>query len=280
MSGGGDITRRTPNTRDNPRSGRDTMTYDLSTTPATHGSDSTNGSGIREQARQVGSEAAHAGGAVADTAREQGRLVGREAAHQARDLYGEARTQLVGHAGEQQRRAAGGLRSLADEMRSMADNGGQAGPVSELARQASDRVHGLAGWLDRREPGDLLTEVRDYARRNPGTFLAGAALLGVVAGRLTRNLSGAAGDDRPGHVPAGDPASDPDRTAVRPTPTPSPAAHTGSDAVTPAGHPDSLAHPTEFRPASDAYSGTDTPLRPVNQTDPLPGVPSSGATRP
>ncbi|MET0416501.1 MAG: hypothetical protein ABW022_10830, partial [Actinoplanes sp.] len=198
------------------------MTYDLSPTTSTYGQESTNGGGVREQARHVGSEAAHAGGAVAQTAKEQGAEVGREAARQARNLYGEARTQLASQTGEQQRRAAGGLRSIADEMRSMAEQGGQAGPVSELARQAADRVHGVAGWLEEREPGDLINEVRDYARRNPGTFLVGAAVLGVLAGRLTRSLS--AGDDSAngsaGYRGAG--AYDPEQPAVIPPPPPAP----------------------------------------------------------
>ncbi|WP_406072238.1 hypothetical protein [Micromonospora sp. NBC_01638] len=264
------------------------MSYDLSSTSSTYGQESTNGGGVRDQARQVGSEAAQAGGAVAQTAKEQGTEVGREAARQARNLYGEARTQLASQTGEQQRRAAGGLRSLADEMRSMAEQGGQAGPVSELARQAADRVHGVAGWLEEREPGDLLTEVRDYARRNPGTFLVGAAVLGVLAGRLTRSIS-AAGDDSGNGSSAyrGAGAYDPERTAVIPTP---PVPRTVPDAVGPGGYLDPTPG-THTEPAPGGYadpirgdypehSGTGQPLPPVNQTDPLPGVPSSGSTRP
>ncbi|MBQ0903784.1 hypothetical protein [Micromonospora sp. U21] len=265
------------------------MTYDLSPTSSTYGQESTNGGGVREEARQVGSEAAHAGGAVAQTAREQGTEVGREAARQARNLYGEARNQLASQTGEQQRRAAGGLRSLADEMRSMAEQGGQAGPVSELTRQAADRVHGVAGWLEEREPGDLITEVRDYARRNPGTFLVGAAVLGVLAGRVTRGIS-AAGDDS-GNGSAsyrGAGAYDPEQTAVIPTPPPAPRAV--PDAVPPGGYldptPGMYADPTPgtyAQPTSGGYAEptrTGQPLPPVSQTDPLPGVPSSGNTRP
>ncbi|MGC4851077.1 hypothetical protein ACLQ3F_27930 [Micromonospora sp. DT15] len=281
------------------------MTYDLSPTSSTYGQQSTNGGGVRDQARQVGSEAAQAGGAVAQTAKEQGTEVGREAARQARNLYGEARSQLASQTGEQQRRAAGGLRSLADEMRSMAEQGGQAGPVSELARQAADRVHGVAGWLEEREPGDLITEVRDYARRNPGTFLVGAAVLGVLAGRLTRGIS-AAGDDS-GNGSSnfrGAGAYDPEQTAVIPTPPPAPRAvpdavpsggyldptpgtHTpptsgGYADQTPGTYADSApgdyADPT--RGDHPEHSGTGQPLPPVTQTDPLPGVPSSGSPRP
>lgn len=259
------------------------MTYDLSPTTSTYGQESTNGSGVREQARQVGSEAKQAGGAVAETAKEQGREVVGEAKHQARNLYGEARSQLASQTGEQQRRAAGGLRSLADEMRSMADQGGQAGPVSEIARQAADRVHGVAGWLEQREPGDIIAEVRSYARRNPGTFLVGAAVLGVLAGRLTKNIS-AAGDDQGGNgYPAYNSGAgyDPERTAVIPTP---PAPRAVPDAVPPGGYldptPGAYADPQTTTSYADPAGGVGQPLPPVTQTDPLPGVPSTGTPRP
>ncbi|MER7418749.1 hypothetical protein ABT346_18525 [Micromonospora peucetia] len=257
------------------------MTYDLSPTTSTYRQDSTNGNGVREQARQVGSEAKQAGGAVAETAREQGREVAGEAKRQARNLYGEARSQLASQTGEQQRRAAGGLRSLADEMHSMAAQGGQAGPVTEIARQAADRVHGVAGWLEQREPGDILAEVRDYARRNPGTFLVGAAVLGVLAGRLTKNISagdGLGGNGSPGYDSGA--GYDPDRTAVIPTP---PATRAVPDAVPPGGYldptPGAYADPTTTSYA-DPAGGVGQPLPPVSQTDPLPGVPSTGTTRP
>ncbi|MEV4665763.1 hypothetical protein AB0J85_27915 [Micromonospora echinofusca] len=259
------------------------MTYDLSPTTSTYGQESTNGSGVREQARQVGSEAKQAGGAVAGTAKEQGREVAGEAKRQARNLYGEARSQLASQTGEQQRRAAGGLRSLADEMRSMADQGGQAGPVSEIARQAADRVHGVAGWLEQREPGDIIAEVRSYARRNPGTFLVGAAVLGVLAGRLTKNIS-AAGDDQGGNgYPAYNSGAgyDPERTAVIPTP---PAPRAVPDAVPPGGYldptPGAYADPQTTTSYADPAGGVGQPLPPVTQTDPLPGVPSTGTPRP
>ncbi|MEK8109106.1 phage holin family protein [Micromonospora sp. M12] len=60
-----------------------------------------------------------------------------------------------------------------------------------------------AGWLDEREPGEVLDEVRTYARRNPGTFLAGAAVAGLLVGRLTRGLTApASGNGQGGGHPA------------------------------------------------------------------------------
>ena len=74
----------------------------------------------------------------------------------------------------------------------MVENGGQSGPATELAQQAAERVRHAASWLDEREPGDLVGEVRRLGRQHPGTFLLGAALAGVLVGRLTRGAVQAA----------------------------------------------------------------------------------------
>jgi hypothetical protein len=68
----------------------------------------------------------------------------------------------------------------------MVDGGQQSGTASEIARQAADRADRLADWLGQREPGDLIEEIRSFARHRPGAFLLGAALAGTVVGRLTR----------------------------------------------------------------------------------------------
>ena len=89
----------------------------------------------------------------------------------------------------------------------MALQGGQSGIATEVARQASQRAHGLADHLDRHEPSELLDQVRAYARRRPVAFLAGAAVLGVLAGDdpqpgLERRLRAAAADRRRDHPAA------------------------------------------------------------------------------
>jgi len=148
----------------------------------------------KEQAGRVGQTAAEAGGQVAQTAREQAQNVVGEAKQQARDLVGEARTQVRDQAGSQKTRAVQGLHALGDELEQMAQNSGQSGLATEVARQVSGRTRDLGHYLDRHEPADLVEEVRAYARRRPVAFLAGAALAGVVAGRLTRGLA-SGGDD-------------------------------------------------------------------------------------
>jgi hypothetical protein len=148
---------------------------------------------LREQAGQVGHEAAQEGSQLAGQAAEQGRKVVTETGQQARHLVGEATSQLREQASVQQRRAVEGLRTIGNELQEMAGKSESDGLAGELARRASDAAQQAAGWLENRQPGELVDEVRQYARRHPGTFLAGAALAGLLVGRLTRSLSGGDG---------------------------------------------------------------------------------------
>jgi len=163
-------------------------TYDTAydtTYSETDGSDSSTKDVAKEQAAQVGQGAADAGKHVAGVAKEQASGVASEAADQAKNLYEQTRQELRGQASTQQQRLAEGVRSLSSELESMADRG-NAGTATELVREASSRARDVAGWLDQRDPGALLQEVTDFARRRPGTFLAIAAGAGLIAGRLTR----------------------------------------------------------------------------------------------
>ena len=154
----------------------------------------------REQAANVSRSAGEAGGHVAQTAADQAREVVSETARQARDLLGEAGGHARGQAFVQQQKAASQLRSVADELQEMTAKGGQSGVATEVAQQAAERIHGMASWLEQREPSDVLQAVRDFARRRPGVFLAGAVAAGLAAGRLTRGMTDAArsGGQHPG----------------------------------------------------------------------------------
>ena len=148
-----------------------------------------------EQGSTTDAAKQHAGN-VASTAGDQAKNVAGEAKSQARNLASETQNQVREQAGVQKTKAAGGLRSLSDELQSMSQGtNGQSGMASDLARQASEKARDLASWLDSREPGDLVTEIRDLARRKPGTFLLGAAAAGVLAGRLTRSAVDVKRDD-------------------------------------------------------------------------------------
>src|SRR6478672_4266047 len=174
----------------------------------------------RDQAANVGRSAGEAGSHVAQTAADEAREVISETARQARDLLGEASGQARDQASVQQQKAARQLRSVADELREMTVKGGQSGVATEVAQQAAERIHGVASWLEQREPADVLQAVRDFARRRPGVFLAGAVAAGLAAGRLTRGMTDAArsGGQHPG--PQRPPREIPPGAAIPPPPGP------------------------------------------------------------
>jgi hypothetical protein len=149
----------------------------------------------KEQTGAVAQSAAHAGQQVASTTKDQVQNVAAEAGTQAKDLLAQARTEVTEQAGTQQQRLATGLRSLADELGTMARNSNQSGMATDLARQASEHTQQIASWFDSREPGHVLDEVKTFARQRPGTFLAIAAITGLVVGRLTRGVKDASSDD-------------------------------------------------------------------------------------
>ena len=167
-----------------------------STTPAASGATSMSSSSsassttdvAKEQAGSVGQDAKAGGRHVAHVAKEETRSVAEDAREQARDLWEQTRSELSDQAGQQQQRVADGLRSLGKELSSMAQGSGQQGLATGLAGRGADQAHRLAEYLEGRDPGSLLEEVRRFARRRPGTFLAVAAAVGVAAGRLSRGM--------------------------------------------------------------------------------------------
>ena len=142
----------------------------------------------KEQSIAVGQSAKDAGSDVVAQAKGQTQRVASEAGRQTQDLYRQVRGQVGDQVSTQQKRAVGGLYALGHEVGQMAEQGGQSGPATHVARQASEKINDAARWLDGREPGHVLDDVKRYARRSPGAFLLGAAVLGVLAGRLTKNL--------------------------------------------------------------------------------------------
>jgi gas vesicle protein len=167
-----------------------------SSSPSSPSSDSpSRGEAAKEQASQLGQTAKDSGQQVASTATDHAKNVAQETRRQAKDLTREVSSQVSEQAAVQKDKASTGLRSLSDELRSMAANSEQAGPATDLAHQAADKLGDVAQWLESREPGHLVDEVRGLARRKPGTFLIGAAVAGAVVGRLTRGAVQAARSD-------------------------------------------------------------------------------------
>ncbi|MCC6496854.1 MAG: hypothetical protein IT193_11440 [Propionibacteriaceae bacterium] len=143
------------------------------------------------KAADVKDVAVERGGDVAAVAKDELARLASDARSQVQALWSDASEQLRGQAASGQHQAAELLHSLAGELGEMASKSENGGPLTALAKQAAARGGELSHWLANSEPADVLTELRRFARRRPFVFLAGAALAGVVVGRLGRGLMAA-----------------------------------------------------------------------------------------
>ncbi|MFL0565273.1 hypothetical protein ACH0CG_05920 [Microbacterium sp. 179-I 1D1 NHS] len=143
----------------------------------------------KQEAAAVTGTAVDAAKDVAHTAKDEAASVASEAKTQLKDLYSQGRTELSGQAAQQQERLAGGLKAAGDELGAMARNSDGSGIATDLVQQVSTRLTDVASWLGERDPAALLDEVKRFARRRPLAFIAGAAVVGVVAGRLVRAMA-------------------------------------------------------------------------------------------
>ncbi|MBW9111040.1 hypothetical protein [Microbacterium ureisolvens] len=127
---------------------------------------------------------------VAGVAGDEAKSVAHDAKDAARGFLYEARTELSDQASSQQRRAASALRSTSDELTGLADGTatGSGGMATDAVRAFGQQTRRVADWLEQREPADVIYEVRTFARRHTGAFLAIAVGVGLLAGRVTKAL--------------------------------------------------------------------------------------------
>ncbi|MDO9379680.1 MAG: hypothetical protein Q7T56_12600 [Nocardioidaceae bacterium] len=206
----------------------------------------------QDAAHEAGDQAQHVGGVAKDQASQ---VVG-EAKQHARGLLDDATSQVDDQARTQLGRLSETLRSVGGDLDDMASGSDRDGVAKTLAQEVATRARTLGEHLDGREPRDLLDDVRDYARRRPGSFLLGAVVAGVVAGRLTRGAKAS--------------SSSSSSTTTDRTNTPAPAAQ---HPVTPLSS-DPAASATNGTPAS--YGDPSTGLR----GDDLDGLGSPAGTTP
>ncbi|MDQ6726883.1 MAG: hypothetical protein M3066_12060 [Actinomycetota bacterium] len=122
------------------------------------------------------------------TVRDQADQVRGELAGQARELLSETRDQLQAQADVQTGRLAAALLQVGTQAVALA--GGrpeEAGPLAQYAEQAAGWLDACAAEIEERGLEGIAADVTDFARRRPGVFLAGAAVVGFGVGRLIRS---------------------------------------------------------------------------------------------
>lgn len=145
---------------------------------------------------------------TSDSPRDQAQEAAAQAKDQAAQAAGQAkakasaqaRTQIderSTQAGEQVSTQAADVRAVADSLREQ----GKDRPA-KLAEQAADRAEKLGDWLTRSDADKILSDVEDFARKQPMTVVFGGLALGFAASRFLKassqeRASAPRGADRP-----------------------------------------------------------------------------------
>lgn len=87
------------------------------------------------------------------------------------------------------------LGSVADAVRQTSyEIGGESETVAQYGERIAEQLDGISSYLNEKGVEDVLTDLQDFARRQPAVFLGGAFILGMVVGRFIRS-SGNRGDN-------------------------------------------------------------------------------------
>ncbi|USQ85990.1 procyclic acidic repetitive family protein [Streptomyces phaeoluteigriseus] len=179
------------------------------------------GQTVKEQASATAGQAGKAAGEVAGTALDQAKTVAGEARQQAGSAVGDLRGRVTEEVEGQTRRAAGTVRQWADDLVELAGNAPGGSPARSLVSQVADGGHRAADYLDDHGVEGMAEDVKGFARRRPGAFLASAALAGFAVGRMakagSKAQSGQGSQQDPIPVWRGRSPGMPERT-VRPEP--------------------------------------------------------------
>lgn len=141
----------------------------------------------KQEASRVQDQARGEARSVAQTAQQQAGRVTDEARTQARNLVSDGKQQMRQQAQDQTDRVGSALRQLGKQAEAVLDGRpDDAGQVGAWVQDASDQINRLADRVDDLGFDGMVREVRDFARRRPGAFLAGAAAAGFFVARLGR----------------------------------------------------------------------------------------------
>lgn len=168
-----------------------------STGPTSTGPTNTETTGVKERAGAAASQLGEAGRETVRDAKERARDVAHEAGDRTRGLVDRTRNELGSQVASQQQHLAGGLRALGDELSQMSSGTQDPGYATDLVQRAGAATGHVAQWFEEREPGDVLHEVEDFARRRPGVFILMAAGAGLLVGRFLRGAKDAPSSDTP-----------------------------------------------------------------------------------
>ena len=102
-----------------------------------------------------------------------------------------AQEKVIGQVDEKKETATETLTQFASAIRNAGDELAQndQSVAGRIVRQAADGLESFTRSMADKRPEELFDAVRDFGRRNPAAFIAGAVLAGLAAGRFLRSSS-------------------------------------------------------------------------------------------
>lgn len=121
------------------------------------------------------------------TAADEARHLAHEAKEQASTVLDRARDDVGAQLRDKGKEASEAMRRLADEFGCLASGRPDEAPrAREYVEMAEQRLNQMANRLDYGGPESAIDDIRGFARRHPGSFLAIAAGVGFGIARLAR----------------------------------------------------------------------------------------------
>jgi phage I-like protein len=104
-------------------------------------------------------------------------------------LSDQAKEQFAGQAERQKAQASDQLDDIGEALRKTSDtlHEEDKDSVANLTEGAAQQIERLSGYLRDRSVNEMLSEAKRFARRKPGMFLGGAAVLGFFGSRFFRS---------------------------------------------------------------------------------------------
>ncbi len=133
-------------------------------------------------------------GSVTDAAKDTFAQVKDSAGTVATEAIGQVKDKASSVLDEQKTNLASGVASVADSIRQVGENLGNAGEDNQIAAFAgkygeniASQIEKFSSYVDDKEIKELLRDVEQFARRNPLLFVGGAFTLGIFAARFLKS---------------------------------------------------------------------------------------------
>ena len=147
-------------------------------------------SGDEHGARAAVHDAGDRARELKETGREEVGRVAHEVASQTSHVVDETRQRAKARVDSQVDHVASMLGDMSGDLDRMANE--TESPLGSLARDGAAAMRSVSHRLEDDGLEGVMTEARQFARRRPMVFIAGAFAVGVMAGRLVRNTDMAA----------------------------------------------------------------------------------------